>query len=138
MTQNISAAADAPRITLSAADHARLSTLARAAMSSMPERAEDLAAELDRADVLAGRRPPGQVVGMGSRVRFRDHTTRRIQDVTLVYPEEADISQRKVSVLTPIGTALIGLQAGSSVDWQTRSGETRRLTVVEVQDSDGG
>jgi len=118
-------------IVLSAEDHERLSKLARAAMNSVPERAEDLAAELERAQVLASGRL-GEVVRMGSHVVFRDDTTGRVRQVTLVYPEQADISKGRVSVLTPIGTALIGLRTGSSIGWQTRSGENRRLTVLEI------
>jgi regulator of nucleoside diphosphate kinase len=131
------AAAAAPQITLSAADYDRLSKLARVAMNSMPERAEDLLTEIERAHVVDGGRHPLQVVCMGSRVLFCDETTGRIQDVTLVYPPEANIAQGKISVLTPIGIALIGLHVGSSIDWQTRSGQTRRLTVIEVHDADG-
>jgi regulator of nucleoside diphosphate kinase len=121
----------APRIMLSAEDHERLSRLARAAMNSVPERAEDLAAELERAHVLARSRL-GEVVCMGSHVAFRDDTTGRVRQVTLVYPEQADISKGTVSVLTPIGTALLGLRKGLSIGWQTRSGENRRLTVLEI------
>jgi regulator of nucleoside diphosphate kinase len=51
-----------------------------------------------------------------------------------VYPEEADISRAKVSVLTPVGTALIGLQAKQSITWETPSGEVRQLTVLAVRD----
>jgi regulator of nucleoside diphosphate kinase len=69
---------------------------------------------------------------MNSEVEFRDDTTGKIQRVTLVYPEEADISQRKVSVLTPVGTALIGLRNGNSITWETPNGEVRQLTVLSV------
>jgi regulator of nucleoside diphosphate kinase len=52
--------------------------------------------------------------------------------VTLVYPAEADISQGKVSILTPIGTALLGLKAGQSIDWVANDGRTHQLTIVSV------
>jgi regulator of nucleoside diphosphate kinase len=55
-----------------------------------------------------------------------------VQTVTLVYPQEADISKGRISVLTPIGTALIGLPVGKSIDWTTRTGETKRLTVLKA------
>jgi regulator of nucleoside diphosphate kinase len=70
---------------------------------------------------------------MNSEVEFRDDTTGKVQRVTLVYPEEADISQRKISVLTPIGTALIGLPSGGSITWETPSGEVRQMTVLSVR-----
>jgi regulator of nucleoside diphosphate kinase len=52
-----------------------------------------------------------------------------------VYPEEADIARGKVSVLTPVGTALIGLQTGQSITWETPSGEVRQLTILAVRDA---
>ena len=54
--------------------------------------------------------------------------------MTLVYPEEADISKGKISVLTPIGTALIGLRAGHSITWETRTGDLKRLTALQVRE----
>jgi regulator of nucleoside diphosphate kinase len=72
---------------------------------------------------------------MGSEVVYRDDTTGRVQTVTLVYPSEADIAKGKVSVLTPIGTALIGLAVGKSINWRTRAGDMKRLTVLQVRDS---
>jgi regulator of nucleoside diphosphate kinase len=124
-----------PRITLTAQDHARLSRLASAAANTLPEVASVLADELDRAHVLAAGRHPANVVCMGSEVIYRDDTTGRIQTVTLVYPNEADIAEGRASVMTPIGVALIGLSAGKSINWTTRTGALKRLTVLEVRES---
>jgi regulator of nucleoside diphosphate kinase len=124
-----------PRITLSNDDYERLSALADAASSRMPDLAADLAEEIGRARVLAKGRRPEHVVCMNSEVEFRDHTTGKVQKVTLVYPGEADISLGKVSVLTPVGTALIGLRAGHSITWETPAGQVRRLTVLSVRQS---
>ncbi len=74
-----------------------------------------------------------QFVGMNDDVEFRDDTTGRARRVTLVYPDEADISQGKISVMTPVGTALIGLRTGHSITWETPLGETRQLTVISVR-----
>jgi regulator of nucleoside diphosphate kinase len=101
-------------------------------MNNMPEMASGLADEIDRAHVLAKGRHPIDLVCMGSEVKFRDDTSGKIQNVILVYPGDADISRNKSSVLTPIGTALIWLRAGSSIAWETRTGELKRLTVLEV------
>lgn len=120
-----------PHITLIARDYEQLSMLARAAASRMPDLASILLDELDRAHVLAEGRPE-QTVCMGSLVEFRDDTTAKIHTVTLVYPGEADISQNKISVLTPVGAALIGVRSGDSITWETRTGELRKLTVLEV------
>jgi regulator of nucleoside diphosphate kinase len=124
-----------PRITLTAADYERLSALARAAMNSMSDAASDLADEIERARVLQKGRHPVDVVCMGCKVKFRDDTTGKIQTVILVYPDQADISQGKISVLTPIGTALIGLRTESSITWETRTGDLKTLTVLEVREA---
>ena len=121
-----------PRIILTAADHEKLSVLANAAAHTMPEVAAELAEELDRAHVLPQGKRAADTVCMGCEVDFRDDMTGRVQTVTLVYPNEADISKGCISVLTPIGTALIGLPVGKSIDWTTRTGETKRLTVLRV------
>jgi regulator of nucleoside diphosphate kinase len=119
-----------PRIVLSAEDYGRLSALATAASSRMPE-----LAEIERAHVLARGRLPADTVCMHSEVEFRDDTTGKIQTVTLVYPGEADISQHRVSVLTPVGTALIGLRSGHSITWETPTGQVRQLTVLSVSNA---
>lgn len=123
-----------PRIILSADDYERLSALAHAANKRMPDLAADLADEIGRAHVLAKGRHPEHVVCMNSEVEFRDDTTGRIQTVRLVYPEAADITEGKISVLTPVGTALIGLPEGQSITWESPSGELRQLTVLAVRE----
>ena len=122
-----------PTIILSAEDYERLFTLAHAVRKRMPDLANELAEEVGRARVLAKGEQPQHIVCMNSEVEFRDDTTGKIQKVTLVYPEEADISKRKISVLTPVGTALIGLQDGDAIIWETPNGELRQLTVLSVQ-----
>jgi regulator of nucleoside diphosphate kinase len=122
-----------PTIILSAEDYERLSALARAARRRMPALADELADELGRAQVLAQGEHPQHIVCMNSQVEFRDDTTGKVQLVTLVYPEEADISRRRISVLTPVGTALIGLRSGQAISWETPNGELRQLTVLSVQ-----
>ena len=69
---------------------------------------------------------------MGARVVYRTNGGAE-QDVTLVYPAEADIAAGKISVMTPIGTALIGLKAGQSITWRDRADKRQMLTVVEVK-----
>jgi regulator of nucleoside diphosphate kinase len=123
-----------PTIILSAEDYERLFTLAHAVRKRMPDLADVLAEEIARARVLAKGEHPQHIVCMNSEVEFRDDTTGKIQKVTLVYPEEADISKRKISVLTPVGTALIGLRDGDSIIWETPNGESRQLTVLSVRE----
>jgi regulator of nucleoside diphosphate kinase len=123
-----------PTIILSAEDYERLSTLAHAARKRIPDLADELTDEIGRAHVLAKGKHPQDAVCMNREVEFRDDTTGKVQIVTLVYPHEADISQRKVSVLTPVGTALIGLRTGQSITWKTPNGEVRQLTVLSVRE----
>ncbi|MCK1626769.1 nucleoside diphosphate kinase regulator [Bradyrhizobium sp. 160] len=122
-----------PPITLTANDFERLSLLVRVVENKTPDAASVLADELARAHVLADGRPK-QTVCMGSEVQFRDDATGSVQVMTLVYPGDADISLRRISVLTPVGAALIGLSAGNSITWETRTGELRQLTVLRVRE----
>lgn len=123
-----------PRIALSSADYDRLSALAHAVRNRLPDLAAELADEIDRAQVFAKGELPRHFVCMNSEVTFRDDTTGKVTTATLVYPEEADISQSRISVMTPVGTALIGLQTGHSITWETPSGEIRQLTVLSVRE----
>jgi regulator of nucleoside diphosphate kinase len=121
-----------PRITILAADHERLSTLARAATHTVPDVAAVLTEELDRARIVTDGKRAHPFVRMGHEVEFRDDTAGTVRKVTLVYPEDADIGQGRISVLTPIGAALIGVGVGESISWETRNGDVKRLTVLQI------
>lgn len=121
-----------PEITLSVSDFAKLQNVAAGAMSSAPDIASFLQNELDRANIVPRDRPPS-AVKMGSLVRYRDDWTGRIREVRLVYPAEAAPSDGRISVLTPVGAALIGLSAGQSMGWRDRRGHAKTLTVLDVQ-----
>lgn len=128
MTLDTQFAATKPPLMLSAEDFERLSALADA----MPNLAAELTDEISRARVLAKGEQAQDTVRMNSLVKFRDDTTNVVREVTLVYPHEANIDLGKISVMTPIGTALIGVPAGQSITWETRGGETKQLTVLAV------
>ena len=121
-----------PQITIAQETVDHLEALVEGAAARMPELADRLLDELSRAPILPAARIPADVVGIGSRVTWRDETTGQEQTATLVWPEEADIDAGRASVLTPIGVALIGLKAGSRFQWETRGGESRNLTVLAV------
>lgn len=123
-----------PRVRLTATDYERLSRLVRSAERTMPDVAESLGAELDRAQVIKEGRHLMDVVCMGCEVMYRDETTGKVQKVVLVYPEDADIAKGRISVLTPIGAALIGLAVGDAMNWETRAGEIKRLTILQVSE----
>ncbi|MGF7162277.1 regulator of nucleoside diphosphate kinase [Rhodoligotrophos appendicifer] len=113
-------------------DHDRLSRLAESYSATNPAVAEQLFIELERARLVDDARISANFVRMGSTLRF---TTNSGEDrtVTLVFPGEADIAEGKISILTPIGAALIGLSAGQSIDWTARDGRSHRLTVENVE-----
>ena len=126
-----------PPITISADDALQLTQLANSSMARFPRSAYFLASELDRANVVS-ERPARDVVRMGSRVKYRDEWTGRVREVTLVYPDEADINFNQISVLAPVGAALIGLSLGQTIEFQTPGGEKRSLTILDVSnDVDG-
>jgi regulator of nucleoside diphosphate kinase len=72
---------------------------------------------------------------MGSKVEFRDDETRTVQNVRLVYPDQADAQQGRISILTPVGAALIGLSTGQSIQWRDRRGTLKKLTVLAVDNA---
>jgi regulator of nucleoside diphosphate kinase len=120
-----------PQIIISNADYDRLSDLANASLQRLPEVAQELLDELDRAQIVEGDAVPADVVRMGSTVTFKsdDGQTRTM---TLVYPVDESLDAHRISVMTPIGAALIGLGVGQSISWPGRDGKQHRLTVTKV------
>jgi regulator of nucleoside diphosphate kinase len=94
--------------------------------------AELLDAELHRARIVAPDRAPPDVVMMNSEVVYEDCETSATRTVRVVYPKDADAVQGRISVLAPIGSALLGLRVGQSITWRVPNG-TKRLRVVEVR-----
>lgn len=121
-----------PVVILDEAYVGRLQGLAAAVAERVPDVADRLLHEIDRATVLPSADVPPDVVNIGSEVTFRDEAADREQTVVLVLPADADIAERRVSVVTPIGAALIGLAEGAMIDWETRDGQERLLTVLKV------
>jgi regulator of nucleoside diphosphate kinase len=120
-----------PRIVIAESDHARLTRLTEGS-HRQSEVAEFLSEELTRAHIVADEDCAEDTVRMGSRVTYSDAASGRTRDITLVYPQEADIAQNRVSVLTPIGAALIGLSPSQSIYWPTPDGSNSTLTVLSV------
>lgn len=127
-------ATELPDIVISADDHKRLQNIAEAAQKSAPRVAEYLQEELDRATVCTTSENCAPGVRMGSFVEFRDDESGRVRTVQLVFPADADVEADRISVLTPIGAALIGLSEGQSIEWRKRGGEWKTLTVLKVSD----
>jgi regulator of nucleoside diphosphate kinase len=121
--------ADLPQIFLTQNDMDRLLKLVEAQPG---KRLEKLEGELVRANVVPRGEIPADVVTMNSRVVFENETTHERREVTLVYPGSADIGAGKISVLVPIGTALLGLRVGQSIERELPGGEKQRFRIVGV------
>src|SRR6476620_10808671 len=86
------------------------------------ESLEKLQGELDRAHIVEPTAVPGDVVTMNSRVRFKDMNTNQDKVYMLVFPSEAKLELQKISVLAPIGTAILGCGVGDTVEWRAPGG----------------
>jgi regulator of nucleoside diphosphate kinase len=122
-----------PPIILAETDAERLSALALQAEHASPEIAHLLLEEIERADIRRDPEVPDHVVRMHSIVQFVDGAHGRNRTVVLVYPSEADIALGKVSILTHIGSGLIGLGANQQIRWPGRDGRERLLSIVQVK-----
>jgi regulator of nucleoside diphosphate kinase len=115
-------------IIVSELDFARLTRL----LEQHDSTADALGGELERALLLRPSAVPGNVVTMNSEVEYEDVETQVRQAVRIVYPRDADASRGWISVLAPIGTALLGLRTGQSIRWRTPAGY-RNLRVLEIR-----
>lgn len=121
-----------PEIILGEADHKQLNILAMAGLNHTPDQSDDLLYELERARILSDAEVPADIVRMGSAVRYRTDNGQE-HAVTLVYPVDADIAAGRISIMTPVGTALIGLRVGQSISWRSRDNRKHMLTVLDVR-----
>jgi regulator of nucleoside diphosphate kinase len=120
-------------IMITGADFDRLSRLVQSPRyrTTHPTMLEGLKDELARGAVVAPSNVHRSVVTMNSRVRLRDLRTGEHETYTLVYPEEADINDEKLSVLAPLGTALLGSRTGQTIVVNAPGGR-RRLKVERI------
>ena len=120
-----------PTITITRLDMQRLERL----LDSLDEfgpGAEALQAELDRAEVVGHDEVPAGVVTMNSRVHCREESSGKDYHLTLVFPEDAG-GEGKVSILAPVGSALLGLSVGQQIDWPGPAGKPLKLTLLAVE-----
>jgi regulator of nucleoside diphosphate kinase len=92
---------------------------------------ESLQGELDRAHIVVPTAVPNDVITMNSRVRLKDLETNEEKVYTLVFPSEANVQQQKISILAPIGTAILGSRVGDMVEWRVPGG-IRKLRIEEI------
>jgi regulator of nucleoside diphosphate kinase len=126
---------DKPPIWVTSWDHFRLSAVVDAfRLRGCEDQVELLAEELDRAELVEPAAVPPDVVTMHSCATIVDHDTDEVRRVTLVYPGEEDSRRGRVAIVTPFGSALLGMKAGATMAWRTLNGRIKRLSVLEVED----
>ena len=121
-------------IIISSVDYSRLVALINSARLDRRVPRESLDAlehELTRATVVEPAELPDNIVAMNSTVWFREMDADEVEKYVLVYPAEADVIHDRISVLAPMGTALLGYRVGDVVQWQVPSGK-RRFQIVDV------
>jgi regulator of nucleoside diphosphate kinase len=121
-----------PPIVVSSLDMERLENLLDSLPAAQAGTRDALLGELARADLVEPEDMPRDVVTMNSRVRFvLDHAPGEF-DMSLAYPKDVNGAQDKLSVLTPVGNALLGLKVGDSIDWTRPDGGRFEVTVREI------
>ena len=120
-------------IIITAPDHARLRDMIAFGNLSQRERGEAnaLEAELERAEIVAGDAVPPDVITMNSRAELLDLDTGERMEFTLVFPEEAEPAEGRISVLAPVGTGMLGYRVGETFERRAPYG-VRRLRVIDV------
>ncbi len=93
---------------------------------------EPLRLELDRAELLEPKEMPGDVITMNSTARFRDVNSGGERELTLVYPKDVDPEADNISILAPVGSALLGLSQGDEIEWPKPGGGMLRVQIEEV------
>lgn len=119
-----------PRIVLSRFDQERLEKLL-ASVGARPD-LDALRAEIERAEIVEPEVIPPNRVTMNSRVRFVDEESKKEHEITLVFPGHAKVEENRISVLAPVGSALLGLSVGDTIEWPLPNARSRRLRVVAV------
>ncbi|MFK0085923.1 nucleoside diphosphate kinase regulator [Pseudomonas sp. NPDC090755] len=124
-----------PSIIVTRLDVQRLERL----IDSLDEKTQDspgvlaLQGELDRAEQVGHEEVPAGVVTMNSRVHCREEASGKDYHLTLVYPKDANADEGKISILAPIGSALLGLSVGEQIDWPAPGGKTLKLKLLAVE-----
>ncbi|HEY3984548.1 nucleoside diphosphate kinase regulator [Cedecea sp.] len=122
-----------PAIIINELDAERLDRLLEQPQYAKAPVAEALNAELDRAEMCSPEKMPPDVVSMNSRVEFRDLSTREVHVRTLVYPANLTDSDSQLSVMAPVGAALLGLRVGDAINWILPNGSQTNLEVLALQ-----
>ncbi len=121
-----------PTITLSSLDYDRISALLERLPKPWSREATALATELERAELVEPTQMPPNRVTMNSRVRFRLLNNNEERELILSYPRDCGSDASRVSVLAPIGSALLGLAIGQQIEWPLANGRTTQLEILAI------
>ncbi|WP_212918380.1 MULTISPECIES: nucleoside diphosphate kinase regulator [Marinomonas] len=121
-----------PQITISSLDAERLEKILDSLSYSQFPNKDDLQEEINRADIVEPREMPNNIVTMNSTVTFKVLSSGKAFSKTLVYPKDANGAEDTVSVLAPVGSALLGLKEGDQIDWPKPNGDMLSVTIVKV------
>ncbi|RFA26555.1 nucleoside diphosphate kinase regulator [Alkalilimnicola ehrlichii] len=124
--------AELPNITVSSLDLERIEALLDELPPNAAAQLKGLEEELERAEVLEPEEIPPTLVTMNSTVRFVEEESGKEFELTLCYPHAVDGKPGKVSILAPVGSALLGLSVGQVIDWPRPDGRSIRVRVVDL------
>jgi regulator of nucleoside diphosphate kinase len=122
-----------PPIHLLASESDLVAALALNAENQQPVVAAMLLEEIERAELHQPDEMLDDYVRLNSWVRFRDEKTRRVREVQVVLPSQANIAEGRISILAPIGAALYGLNDGACISWPDLEGNERLIRVIRVK-----
>lgn len=121
-----------PPIHVLAQESDLIASLALSVEHRQPVVAAMLLEEIERAELHEPDTLPADAVRLGSGISFVDERQGIVRTVLLVLPVDANISEGRISILTPVGAALYGLRAGDAIDWPDIDGNERRITIIGV------
>ncbi|AFJ02645.1 Regulator of nucleoside diphosphate kinase [Methylophaga frappieri] len=121
-----------PDITISTIDSQRLYQLIDALPDTNHAAIINLEEELERATLVSPQEVPPTIVTMNSTVQFVIESTQKSFELTLVYPKDMDDSGQTLSILSPVGSALLGLAIGDQIEWPNPSGDTLKVTIIDI------
>lgn len=121
-----------PEIVLSSLDSERLYSLIESLPKNSVPGIEDLEEELSRAKIVEPKEIPANIVTMNSTVRFFVESSQKEFELTLVYPKNVDSNGKTISILAPVGSALLGLSIGDQIEWPKPGGGLLKVKITEI------
>ncbi|MFG1494665.1 nucleoside diphosphate kinase regulator [Halobacteriovorax sp. ZH4_bin.1] len=120
------------KIFITEKDYMRLNNLLNSDYEDENNCLENLENEIERANIISDSEVPPDLVTMNSKIEYLDLTTKRSSTITISYPDNANYLEKNISILAPLGCALIGLREGQEILWDFPSGATKKLKIIKV------